>query len=975
MRTLSRALLLFLVASASVLLFITTGRTSDSPLIISEFRFRGPNGANDEFVEIYNNTDTDHTVAATDGSSGYALVAADGNARFVIPNGTVIPARGHYLGVNTIGYSLAAYPAGNGTTATGDATFNTDIPDNAGVALFNTSNQANFSLGNRFDAVGSTSVDALYREGPGFAPLIPFSVDYSFVRKISAFTGEVQDSNDNANDFLFVDTNGTSAGAGQNLGAPGPENLSAPISLGTAIGNSPIDPTQADFDSPNIARDFTSDPPNNSTFGTLSIRRTFTNNTGGNITRLRFRIVNLTTFPAPSDISDLRPRTSGNIVVTVSAGNTNVAGTTLEQPPSQPNGGGFNSSMTVASISNAAPLTNGDSVNVQFLMGLQQTGCYAFDVIAESTPAAGSNVFRISGNTEGGGPGMCGAPTPTPTPDPSPTASPTPVPSPTASPTPVPSPTPTPTPGGTSLIISEFRLRGPNGANDEFVELYNNSDNAINVSASDGSSGFALAASDGIIRFIIPNGTFIPGRGHYLGVNPVAYSLSGYPAGSFNTATGEVTFTTDIPDNAGIALFRTSNPANFNLANRLDAVGTTSEANALYKEGAGLPPLIPFSIDCSWYRNIPSTGAGAGLPQDTNNNAADFLFVDTNGTSAGGGQRLGAPGPEGHNSPGHLSIGPSVNVGVIDPGVATNVSPNFVHDFTSDPPNNSTFGTISVRRRFTNTTGFDIFRLRFRIIDVTTFPAPSGTADLRPRSSGTVVVSLSGGGTTTVKGTTLDQPPSQPNGGGFNSSMSANDVSPTSPLTNGSSIDLQLLFGLQQEGEFKFCAVVETLPFSSSQVFCASNDATAPILTSSVALTSLSQTNSDLINVGLAATANEPATFDVQVFGDEDDQTPTLTTPLVVHSPDAKDIAVGTLRLRAERVETQDGRVYLVIVKATDTNGNSSSACHTVVVPKKKKGDVDAQAAAAKAFCEANNGAAPPGYFVIGDGPIIGPKQ
>lgn len=976
MRTLSRALFLFLVASASVLLFINTGRTSNSPLIISEFRLRGQNGANDEFVEIYNNTDTDHTVATSDGSSGYALVAADGNARFVIPNGTVIPARGHYLGVNTIAYSLASYPAGNGTTATGDATFNTDIPDNAGVALFNTSNPANFSLGNRFDAVGSTNeANVNFKEGAGYPALIPFSIDYSFVRKISAFTGEVQDSNDNANDFLFVDTNGTSAGAGQDLGAPGPENLSAPVSLGTAIGNSPIDPTQAEFDSPNVVRDFTSDPPNNSTFGTLSIRRTFTNNTGGNITRLRFRIVNLTTFPEPSGISDLRPRTSGNIVVTVSAGNTNVAGTTLEQPPSQPNGGGFNSSMSVTSISNAAPLTNGDSVNVQFLMGLQQTGCYAFDVIAESTPAAGSNVFRISGNTEGGGPGMCGAPTPTPTPDPSPTASPTPLPSPTASPTPVPSPSPTPAPGGTSLIISEFRLRGPNGANDEFVEIYNNSDTAINVGASDGSSGYALAASDGIIRFIIPNGTFIPGRGHYLGVNPVGYSLSGYPAGSFNTAVGEVTFTNNIADNAGIALFGTANTANFNLANRLDAVGTTSEANALYKEGAGLPPLIPFSINYSWYRNIPSTGAGAGLPQDTNNNAADFVFVDTNGTSAGGGQRLGAPGPEGHNSPGHLSTGPTINAGLIDPGVAANASPNFVRDFTSDPPNNSTFGTISVRRRFTNTTGFDIFRLRFRIIDLTTFPSPSGTADLRPRSSGTVVVSLSGGGTTIVKGTTLDQPPSQPNGGGFNSSMSANDVSPTSPLSNGSSIDVQLLFGLQQEGEFKVCAVVETIPFSSSQVVCASSDSTAPIITSSVALTSLSPSNNDLVNVGLAATANEPATFNVQVFGDEDDQTPTSTTPFTLHSPDAKDIAIGTLRLRAERVNSEDGRVYLVVVTATDTNGNSSRACHTVVVPKNKKGDVDAQAAAAKAFCEANNGAAPPGYFVIGDGPIIGPKQ
>jgi hypothetical protein len=109
-----------------------------------------------------------------------------------------------------------------------------------------------------------------------------------------------------------------------------------------------------------------------------------------------------------------------------------------------------------------------------------------------------------------------------------------------------------------------------------------------------------------------------------------------YPAGNGTTAIGDDAFSTNIPDNAGIALFKTANPANFTLANRLDAVGTTSETNALYKEGAGLPPLIPFSIDYSWYRTIPSSGAGAGLPKDTNNNSVDFLFVDTNGTSAGG---------------------------------------------------------------------------------------------------------------------------------------------------------------------------------------------------------------------------------------------------------------------------------------------------------------------------------------------------
>ena len=72
-------------------------------LIISEFRLRGTTGVNDEFVEIYNPLPADNTVATFDGSSGFALAASDGIARFVIPNGTVIPSRGHYLGVNSWG--------------------------------------------------------------------------------------------------------------------------------------------------------------------------------------------------------------------------------------------------------------------------------------------------------------------------------------------------------------------------------------------------------------------------------------------------------------------------------------------------------------------------------------------------------------------------------------------------------------------------------------------------------------------------------------------------------------------------------------------------------------------------------------------------------------------------------------------------------------------------------------------------------
>lgn len=156
----------------------------------------------------------------------------------------------------------------------------------------------------------------------------------------------------------------------------------------------------------------------------------------------------------------------------------------------------------------------------------------------------------------------------------------------------------------------------------------------------------------------------------------------------------------------------------------------------------------------------------------------------------------------------------------------------------------------------------------------------------------------------------------------------------------------------------------------------------APVLTSSVAMSLISATNSNLFNVGLAANATdadgEAVTIQVTVFGDENDETPTL--PGVVHSPDAKDIAVGTLRLRGERVEANDGRVYLIIVTASDPSGGVTRNYLTVVVPKNnKKANIDlvnAQAAAAVAAAQANgNGTPPAGYFVIGDGDVIGPKQ
>ncbi|HKE57766.1 MAG TPA: Calx-beta domain-containing protein [Pyrinomonadaceae bacterium] len=382
------------------------------------------------------------------------------------------------------------------------------------------------------------------------------------------------------------------------------------------------------------------------------------------------------------------------------------------------------------------------------------------------------------------------------------------------------------------LIISEFRLRGPNpnGAQNEFIEIYNTTNTSHIVGATDGSAGYGIAASDGVLRCTIPNNTVIPPKGHFLCVNSVGYALGSYPAGNGTTATGDATYTTDIPDNAGIGLF--SSATTFNLANRLDAVGSTSEANTLYKEGTGYPALTPFSIDYSFRRDdcgkhgsittmgpCPSGGAVA----DTDNNAADFYFVDTNGTSAGGGQRLGAPGPENLSAP---LVNTTISGLLLDGTVGGPSAPNRVRDFTSDPANNSTFGTLDIRRRIVNGSGGPITRLRFRVIDMTTFPAPSAIADLRTRTSTLVVVSgindtatclASNGVATTpctvnVQGTTLEQPPSQLNGGAFGSTYSVGTVTLGTPLANGASVNVRFLLGIQQTGSFKFFINVEALP-------------------------------------------------------------------------------------------------------------------------------------------------------------------
>jgi hypothetical protein len=391
-----------------------TETSTPGTFLVSELRTSGPGGAGDDFVEMYNNTDTPLTVAAADASAGFGVfkMGTDCNATPVliatIPNGTIIPARGHFLVVGSQ-YSLGSY-------ATGNQTMTSDIESDHNVAVFSTADVANISIATRRDAVGfdgntGGGVCDLLREGNTIPPVSGSTTQHSFFRKECDFvtgvgcsvSGTPKDTNDNNADFMFADTQGTFiSGVPQRLGAPGPENAQSPIRRDATVNITLLDNSKSSSVSPNRVRDLTSNPGNNSTFGTLSIRRRFQNNSGANVTRLRFRIVDITTFPSPGGgVADLRAITSTNVSVSgVNDPNTclaatgsattpctvTVKGTTLEQPPSQPNGGGYNSTYADGTITLGTPLANGASANVQFLLGVQTTGTFRFLIIVEALP-------------------------------------------------------------------------------------------------------------------------------------------------------------------------------------------------------------------------------------------------------------------------------------------------------------------------------------------------------------------------------------------------------------------------------------------------------------------------------------------------------------------------------------------------------------------------------------------------------------
>ncbi|MBV9959138.1 MAG: VCBS repeat-containing protein [Acidobacteria bacterium] len=201
---------------------------------------------------------------------------------------------------------------------------------------------------------------------------------YQHVRKVLA-SGALQDTDNNVADFDIVST------LAPIYGTAGPENLSSPLPRSSSqIAPSLLDASAPAGAAPNQVRSGSSNS------GTLSVRRTYTNNTGAPVTRLRFRITDLSTEGSrTADEAELRFVGSPDISVTLGNGNVvEVQGTRFEGALGGIIEGGLNSTASVESVTPAHPLAPGASISVQFLFNVRIDGSYRFAFEAQATNAA-----------------------------------------------------------------------------------------------------------------------------------------------------------------------------------------------------------------------------------------------------------------------------------------------------------------------------------------------------------------------------------------------------------------------------------------------------------------------------------------------------------------------------------------------------------------------------------------------------------
>ena len=351
-----------------------------------------------------------------------------------------------------------------------------------------------------------------------------------------------------------------------------------------------------------------------------------------------------------------------------------------------------------------------------------------------------------------------------------------------------------------NLVIREFRSRGPAGIHDEYVEVVNKTAASLTLAATDGSAGFGIAGQNvggacpaGSTQLLasIPNGTVIPAGGFYLAANTTpgtGYSLMNY--GGALASTADSTWTNDLCDNSGVALFSSSSA--LDATTRLDAAGFVGSTSP-YIEGAGIPvPASTGASEVTYLRNAPS-----GVIQDTGVNANDFFLGSTDAATFGPvNARLASPGPQ--NAASEKASG--LTFSLADPAKGATVFPNRWRTTTTP-----TTGTYYFRWKVTNNTGAPITKLRIRVANVTTLNSPGyvlgGTqADFRLIASPDVGISVPGA--VTALGLTPESPTTPGLDGGYHASASA--TLPGGTLANGASVYINVALRYQQAGAYVY---------------------------------------------------------------------------------------------------------------------------------------------------------------------------
>ena len=173
------------------------------------------------------------------------------------------------------------------------------------------------------------------------------------------------------------------------------------------------------------------------------------------------------------------------------------------------------------------------------------------------------------------------------------------------------------------VVISEFATRGPGSATEEFVELYNPTENAVSLSGWKLQYSAATNGSSWSDRAILPANASIPAHGFFLIVNDAYASLTSqadYHSALWGSGQG-------MADNGHERIINGS-------AVEVDKVGWGSAVNP---EGGAAAPNHGTSannnsverkaLSTSTADSLASGGAHAllGNGQDTNNNASDFV--------------------------------------------------------------------------------------------------------------------------------------------------------------------------------------------------------------------------------------------------------------------------------------------------------------------------------------------------------------